>query len=66
MGYTAAQDFGFVARIVGAAVWLRNRTSHTAQSERSRVAITFFYCLLSAQVTAMLGFHQAIGAVMTA
>lgn len=42
MGYTAAQDFGFVARIVGAAVWLRNRTSHTAQSERSRVAIGFF------------------------
>jgi Kef-type K+ transport system membrane component KefB len=46
--------------------WLKNRIAHTALSERSRVAVALVYCLGSAQVTAMLGFHQAIGAVMAA
>ncbi|MFG0409035.1 cation:proton antiporter [Pseudomonas sp. FYR_11] len=45
---------------------LKKWIGHTALSERSRVALTFVYCLTSAQVTAMLGFHQAIGAVMAA
>ncbi len=73
----AAGPFKSLFRLSGLAVyasltvlvlrpWLRNRISHTALSERSRVATAFFYCLLSAQVTAMLGFHQAIGAVMAA
>lgn len=46
--------------------WLKNRVGHAALSERSRVALALVYCLASAQVTAMLGFHQAIGAVMAA
>lgn len=46
--------------------WLKNWIGHTAPSERSRVAVALVYCLASAQVTAMLGFHQAIGAVMAA
>jgi len=46
--------------------WLKNWIGHTALSERSRVAVALVYCLTSAQITAMLGFHQAIGAVMAA
>lgn len=46
--------------------WLKNRVFHTVLGERSRVAVALVYCLASAQVTAMLGFHQAIGAVMAA
>ncbi|POF85488.1 cation:proton antiporter [Pseudomonas putida] len=38
----------------------------TSLGERSRVAAAFMYCLASAQLTGMLGFHQAIGAVMAA
>ncbi|MBF8774364.1 cation:proton antiporter [Pseudomonas fulva] len=73
----AAGPFESLFRLSGLAVyasltvlvvcpWLRSRISHTAQSERSRFAITVFYCLLSAQVTAMPGLHQAIGAVTAA
>ena len=46
--------------------WLKNRIAHTALSERAYVAGALVYCLASAQFTAMLGFHQAIGAVMAA
>lgn len=46
--------------------WLRNRAGYTVLGERSRVALALLYCLFSAQVTAMLGFHEAIGAVLAA
>lgn len=46
--------------------WLKKRIIHIALGERSRVGIALVYCLFSAQVTAMLGFHHAIGAVLAA
>lgn len=46
--------------------WLKKQTSVTFLGERSRVTAAFLYCLASAQVTAMLGFHEAIGALMAA
>ncbi|MEN8641278.1 cation:proton antiporter [Pseudomonas sichuanensis] len=46
--------------------WLKKRIVHSTLGERSRVGVALAYCLASAQVTAMLGFHQAIGAVMAA
>lgn len=45
---------------------LKKWIGHTALSERSRVAVALVCCLTSAQVTEVLGFHQAIGAVMAA
>ncbi|MGE8322753.1 MAG: cation:proton antiporter [Pseudomonas sp.] len=73
----AAGTFESVFRVGGLAAYasltflvvrpgVKNRIGHTALSERSRVAVALIYCLASAQVTAMLGFHQAIGAVMAA
>lgn len=44
----------------------KNWTGYSELSERSRVAVAFVSCLTSAQITAMLGFHHAIGAVMAA
>ncbi|WP_409489130.1 cation:proton antiporter [Pseudomonas promysalinigenes] len=46
--------------------WWKNWTGYSELSERSRVAVAFVYCLTSAQITALLGFHHAIGAVMAA
>ncbi|MFB4391940.1 MULTISPECIES: cation:proton antiporter [unclassified Pseudomonas] len=43
-----------------------SRSGYTVLGERSRVALALLYCLFSAQVTAMLGFHEAIGAVLAA
>ncbi|MEA9977284.1 MULTISPECIES: cation:proton antiporter [unclassified Pseudomonas] len=34
--------------------------------ERTRVSFAFVYCLVSAQITALLGFHQVIGAILAA
>lgn len=45
---------------------LKKWIAQSLRSERSRVAVAFVYCLASAQLTALLGFHQAIGAVMAA
>ncbi|MFG0325280.1 cation:proton antiporter [Pseudomonas sp. zjy_15] len=46
--------------------WLKKQAAVTSLGERSRAAAAFMYCLASAQLTGMLGFHQAIGAVMAA
>ncbi|UVL18871.1 cation:proton antiporter [Pseudomonas sp. B21-023] len=46
--------------------WLRKWASYAVLGERSKVALALLYCLFSAQVTAILGFHEAVGAVMAA
>ncbi|ULL04976.1 cation:proton antiporter [Pseudomonas putida] len=46
--------------------WLKKQAAVTSLGERSCAAAAFMYCLASAQLTGMLGFHQAIGAVMAA
>lgn len=46
--------------------WLKKHAAGTSLGERFRVAAAFMYCLASAQLTGMLGFHQVIGAVIAA
>ncbi|MBK5004974.1 cation:proton antiporter [Pseudomonas sp. S32] len=73
----AASIFESLLRLAGLAVyaamtllvlrpWLKKHTRITFLGERSRVTIALLYCLASAQLTAMLGFHEAIGALMAA
>lgn len=62
--------FGLIAFFVLSFRVLRPLVRHSllfsSLDERSKVGIALVYGLFSAEVTALLGFHQAIGAIMAA
>jgi Kef-type K+ transport system membrane component KefB len=45
---------------------LRIQFGSTTGSQHLRITLAFCYCLVSAEITGRLGFHQAIGAIVAA